>query len=1782
MERKACSKLGIAKFLLLLVLTAIVFIPSQMWGHVPEGNGEALQLHSAWCDSPPTIDGDITGNPAEWDDAFCREIYLDNGSPAYLYIMNDASNLYISVVYGLAGNNSANNRVIMYFDEGVGGGTHDDILTAGEENAVSSNRAAAAPWDLYWTGTGWKDGAGYASGDDDDAVAGDTDFDVLETYATNIYTWEFRIPITLGGFDLLVDGGDSIFTGDELGFFLAVFNNGDQWRYWDELNGLNDPGAGASDEPKPIDPGTGVGWADIILGKPKEFMTFSATTNANGNPTIDGDISEDAWRGSYERDIIFTDFQGNTIDATIYSINDSAADDFYFGIRVHDLVQDAADYCQIYQEQQNPGPTSIRDYVLDDNQENAIRITSGVATDWYFDNPGGGGIWADDTSAADANDAIGDSTYIGTYWDYEFQVSYNSGGPDPYDLDQLGPDSLIGFLIKYYDDATGRDFYWEYGTNTDVEYVDATGNINLSIGWPLLRLGAPYVQVIHPENGTTVQGTVPIDAWVVPAGGANIDSVEYQIEGEAGWTAMTQVADTEWWFGNWNSTLKADGVYEIRIRATDDNIPARDTTQIITVTVVNVGGSANDPVVAMVSPTIAQIISGTVLFQFTATPQGGADLNTDSCEISVDGSVWLPVDTQPPITGGAGDYSLDTTLLSDGSHIVQVKAVDENGNVGVSDLRLFYIDNSTTVTIITPLPITTISGTESIEAVAPDNTAEVTFEISPDGGANWYDLATPAVLGLVTTDNTPSDGWKYDWDSVNDGLADGAAYQVRARAYDAYGALIAEDVNDKITTDNTAPQVTSINSPTGVAPITVKAGSTVSVNYTYTELNPGVILIEIYDGATEIGKKTISSGLTGGAAVSRTDIISIAGSAAELQYEIRVTVTDESDNTPIPSIENNAIIVDNTAPVFTSVDADQSVYADGDLITIIVDLDEAGLAVTADFSTIDSEYNTSDEAVLDNADTTYTITYTINAANTIPDGSYSILIGAEDTAGNSSNLATSIGLDNTNALGELIASPSKLKDSDTVQFKYYGYENGLSVVMPLAQLLLLDDTAAGDLSLLDNGVAPDITANDSIYTANYIISPANTIADGLKTLTAVVTDGVGNIFNPEAGIELDNAAPAHTSTLQADSDTIYRNEETITLVTDWDGIGYLITANFINVDSNYVSGSETVTDNGDTTYTIEYTISKGNANVDGAKIIVISALDEIGNGPVNSNFGITLDNTAPIFTSVGADQSAYADGDIITITADLDAAGLAVTADFSTIDSEYNAGDEVVLDNTDTTYTITYTINAANTIPDGSYSLEVAAEDSAGNISSANTSVELDNTPEPTTIIQPLSDYSMNDIIKIEAIAPDDTSRVDFSISPDGITWYDLVGVIGVTSDINGADGWEQDWDTTADGLADSTGFMIRVQAYDEMGVFISEDTVTGLLIDNTSPGIAVVVSPAPIAGPLDGEVYVNEVIISGTVSDLPNPNGVENIIIEVRNENGDHVNNSPIGILNDDNSFSHIVSLIEGNNDITVTAIDVLDNTISETFTLTYIVPQGCAVVNADGGTVSSPDGSGAVIPEDALIDKQNLCIVSVSKEDLYKPLNADYILMGAAHEFSPDHLTFHEQITITLAYTDAELDPDQDQVDEWDETQLIAFHWTGFEWVRVGGEQRDLINNKISFNVNHFGLFCLGLDSDSSGSDLTAYLTSNPFTPESGTSFVFDLPEKGTVNLSIYDVTGDLVRNVIKDVSFEEGKNSARWDGTNDFGGYVGSGIYIYILELTNSAGDVEIIKEPIGVVK
>ncbi len=71
------------------------------------------------------------------------------------------------------------------------------------------------------------------------------------------------------------------------------------------------------------------------------------------------------------------------------------------------------------------------------------------------------------------------------------------------------------------------------------------------------------------------------------------------------------------------------------------------------------------------------------------------------------------------------------------------------------------------------------------------------------------------------------------------------------------------------------------------------------------------------------------------------------------------------------------------------------------------------------------------------------------------------------------------------------------------------------------------------------------------------------------------------------------------------------------------------------------------------------------------------------------------------------------------------------------------------------------------------------------------------------------------------------------------------------------------------------------------------------------------------------------------------------------------------------------------------------------------------------------------------------------------------------------------------------------------------------------------------------------------------------NPFNPE--THISFSLPAKSEVTLSVYNVLGQHVK-ALASGAFEAGTHEVVWDGTNDSGENVTSGIYLYRLE----AGD------------
>ena len=78
------------------------------------------------------------------------------------------------------------------------------------------------------------------------------------------------------------------------------------------------------------------------------------------------------------------------------------------------------------------------------------------------------------------------------------------------------------------------------------------------------------------------------------------------------------------------------------------------------------------------------------------------------------------------------------------------------------------------------------------------------------------------------------------------------------------------------------------------------------------------------------------------------------------------------------------------------------------------------------------------------------------------------------------------------------------------------------------------------------------------------------------------------------------------------------------------------------------------------------------------------------------------------------------------------------------------------------------------------------------------------------------------------------------------------------------------------------------------------------------------------------------------------------------------------------------------------------------------------------------------------------------------------------------------------------------------------------------------------------------------------------NPFNPE--TTISFDLAEQAAVKLTVYDATGQTVRTLFDGEHFSAGNYRTVWDGLNQNGEAVGSGVYFYEL----NAGDFTSMKK------
>jgi len=71
------------------------------------------------------------------------------------------------------------------------------------------------------------------------------------------------------------------------------------------------------------------------------------------------------------------------------------------------------------------------------------------------------------------------------------------------------------------------------------------------------------------------------------------------------------------------------------------------------------------------------------------------------------------------------------------------------------------------------------------------------------------------------------------------------------------------------------------------------------------------------------------------------------------------------------------------------------------------------------------------------------------------------------------------------------------------------------------------------------------------------------------------------------------------------------------------------------------------------------------------------------------------------------------------------------------------------------------------------------------------------------------------------------------------------------------------------------------------------------------------------------------------------------------------------------------------------------------------------------------------------------------------------------------------------------------------------------------------------------------------------------NPF--NSSTEIRFYVPISSRINLSIYNLTGNLIKKIL-DFNLPKGVHQITWDGTDNNGNYISSGLYIYRLSTAN----------------
>ena len=790
--------------------------------------------------------------------------------------------------------------------------------------------------------------------------------------------------------------------------------------------------------------------------------------------------------------------------------------------------------------------------------------------------------------------------------------------------------------------------------------------------------------------------------------------------------------------GTWSlSPTLADGFYTIEAVATDAVGNSDSTTSDLTV-------DTNLPTVAITTPAAA----GTSTQDLSPSISGTAEAGTDVVVSLID-SAGTTVYSQT-FSSTSGAWSLGTPALAEGTYTISATATDSGGNASTdtSDIR-----------VDVTAPVVDITDPAAVGTPTADTTP--TIEGTTEAGATLVVTvrdASGVIVHTETISNAPA-----SWSStVASALSDGT-YTVSATATDSAGNSATAFSGFRV--DTTAPAV-AITQPASAG--TSTADNTPTLRGT-AEIGSDVDLIVRDSG----GNIIFTDAITGH---SGSWSVTIPSALADGTYTISATATDEVGNT---ATANSDVTIDTTGPtVAIDSPADGAVLADSTPTfagTVGADTTSATLEL----------YNQSGALILSVPLNLSMGSWSYTPAVGLPDGSIRAVVTGRDALNNTSTDEHTFTIDTSTSLIVLAPIANAILTDNEPDASGTG-EAGASVevrIFDSSNTLVVFETA--------------IVQVDSSWLADLGV----VLPDGVYTLAATATDGVGNTASVNQGFTVDTTssvaidAPTNGSTIADTTPAIQGTAEASAsvVVTVTDSMGAVV----------YTA---TVTATGDTWQTTPPSALPQN---DGLTITAV-ATDGVGN-TASDSITFTIDADAPILT-IDAPTSGEAVADATpTISGKADPMAsitLTINGDTITVTAD-GAGDW------------SYTPGAD--LADGPVDVEATTTNAAGTTSDASVSFVID-TVAPAVMV---------DVFPNSGVTNDQRLPVSGSAEPGSTVTVTLPDGTMVTVTADPAGRWTYtpttDW---AEGIVNLT-----VTATDAAGN-TSPDAIASFEVDITPPGI--------------------------------------------------------------------------------------------------------------------------------------------------------------------------------------------------------------------------------------------------------------------------------------------------------------------------------------------------------